>query len=243
MEDRMQRDLILKSYFSKYLLEIKGVKQSTVNHYLDALNNISRRLVNKGLIDKNIYEIKDIDHLHSVRDILYSDDDFVSMNKRGNHMYTAGMNNYCKFAAGEGLGSVSEKIATLDMPLNPEGILTVERNLPKRSNILRAQALIIANYQCEMDETHESFIAENTKRLYMEGHHAIPMSLQKNFEYSLDIYANLVCLCPICHRRIHYGLKEDRKDMLRHIYNDRGERLANSGINITENEFISLVNE
>lgn len=225
------------------MTEIKGVKQSTVNHYLDALNNISRRLVDKGLVENNIYEIKDINHLYSVRDILYSDDDFVSMNKRGNHMYTAGLNNYCRFAAGEGLDSASERIITLDMPLDPEGTMIVERNLPKRSNILRTQALIIANYQCEIDDTHESFIAEKTKRSYMEGHHAIPMSLQKGFEHSLDVYANLICLCPICHRRIHYGLKEDRKDMLRHIYNDRGERLAKSGIMITENEFISIANE
>ena len=50
------RTSVLKEYYARYLIEIKGVKQSTVRHYYDALNNISSRLKEKGLIKENIYE-------------------------------------------------------------------------------------------------------------------------------------------------------------------------------------------
>ena len=32
---------VLKEYYVKYLREVRGVKESTVKHYLDALNYIS----------------------------------------------------------------------------------------------------------------------------------------------------------------------------------------------------------
>ena len=49
--------IVLKTYFSKYLAEVRGLSKSSVNHYLDALNHISRRLKAKGLIDNDIYEV------------------------------------------------------------------------------------------------------------------------------------------------------------------------------------------
>ena len=233
----------LKGYFSQYLLVVRGLSNSSVNHYLDALNNVSRRLNEKGLVEENIYEIKELEQLFTVRNILNSDEDFINLNKRGNNMYTAGLNNYCKFAEGEGFNLVKEKVTQLDIPLEPETPSVIEQIVYKRSSIIRTQALTLANYQCEIDNRHESFVAESTKRQYMEGHHAIPMKLQTSFEHNLDVYANIICLCPICHRRIHYGLKEDKRDMLKAIYCQRAERLSNSGIVISESELISIVNE
>ena len=48
----------LKEYFIKYLLEIRGLKNSSVKHYVDALDStISNFLVSKGLIKESIFEI------------------------------------------------------------------------------------------------------------------------------------------------------------------------------------------
>ncbi len=74
----------------------------------------------------------------------------------------------------------------------------------------------------------------------MEGHHALPMNAQDHFQVSLDVYANIVCLCPICHRKIHYGLRDDRVSMIRHIYDQRVSRLANSGIEISKEDFVEV---
>lgn len=90
------------------------------------------------------------------------------------------------------------------------------------------------------------FINQSNKRdknhkPYMESHHAVSMRLQHHFKNSLDVYANVVCLCPVCHRRIHYGMKEDKCQMLNQIYVSRSERLAHSEIGMSQQEFIDLV--
>ena len=74
----------------------------------------------------------------------------------------------------------------------------------------------------------------------MEGHHAIPMRFQKSFEWNLDVYANIICLCPICHRKIHFGMKKERTKMIHQIYEERSERLKNSGISLGRDDFTKI---
>lgn len=83
-------------------------------------------------------------------------------------------------------------------------------------------------------------LIQSTHKPYIEGHHIIPMVMQPSFDHSLDVYANIICLCPICHRKIHLGIKEDRKDMLKEIYDQRGGRFEKSGLRVTGDEFIEL---
>ena len=75
----------------------------------------------------------------------------------------------------------------------------------------------------------------------MEGHHILPMNQQEKFENSLDVYANIICLCPICHRLMHYGVDNEKTALLDRIYFDRAERLAVSGLQIAKNDFKRLV--
>ena len=234
------KTLVLKEYYSKYLINVRCLKQSTVNHYYDALNNISRRLKDKKLIEENIYEVMDLDYLISLRDILYSDPLFIEADTRGNRMYSAGLNNYIRFAEGVGLISDADQVRKLDTPFEPEKPIVIEQTIWKRSNILRTQAIQFANNKCELDGTHVSFIAEKDHKPYMEGHHALPMKLQDKFNHSLDVYANIVCLCPLCHKRIHYGLKSERKELIGRIYDERFSRLIDSGIKIDKRDYIEL---
>lgn len=236
-----KRASVLKEYYSRYLTEIRGLSQSSVKHYLDALNNISRRLREKDMIQQDIYEIMDTGELASIREFLNADPDYIAQNKRGNNMYSAGLNNYYRFAVAEGLGIKKDNVNKLDVPMEADLPVKVIQQTWKRSNILRTQAIAFADYKCELDKDHTSFISEHTHRPYMEGHHAIPMSNQGVFKNSLDVYANIVCLCPLCHRKIHFGIKEDRKVMAQRIYDNRAERLANSGINIDERDFLEVV--
>lgn len=238
--NKEKRTTILKEYYSRYLKEVRGLSKSSVNHYLDALNNISRRLKNKGLVKEDVYEIMDLNHLAYVREVLYQDPDFIELNERGRRMYSAGLNNYYRFASGEGFQSEKEKIVKLDTPFEPEEPVTIQQTVYMRSNILRTQVLEMADYCCEIDETHQTFIAENTNKPYMEGHHAIPMRFQEQFDHSLDVYANIICLCPLCHRRIHHGLSKDRELMANKIYLTRAERLANSGIELSRDNFLKF---
>ena len=231
---------VLREYYARYLRDVRGLSGSSVNHYFDALNHISRRLRDKGLVQQDIYEIADLERLNMVREALYDDADFVAVNERGRRMYSAGLNNYCRFAAGEGFHEIQPEAASLDVPVAPEAAVVVEQAVWRRSGILRTQAIEMAGYSCEMNAAHQTFISGSTNKPYMEGHHALPMNAQDHFRVSLDVYANIVCLCPICHRKIHYGLRDDRVSMIRHIYDQRVSRLANSGIEISKEDFVEV---
>lgn len=74
-------------------------------------------------------------------------------------------------------------------------------------------ALQQAGYICE--NCHNStFTARSTGNDFMEPHHLIPISKQDLYSNDLDITQNLICLCPNCHSKIHYGLKNEIKIML-----------------------------
>lgn len=75
----------------------------------------------------------------------------------------------------------------------------------------------------------------------MEGHHAIPMCYQDKFDQSIDVYANIICLCPICHRLMHFGKSDEKMKISNQIYETRKGRLEVSGIKISKTEFTSLV--
>lgn len=240
MGQALDRKSILKKYYSSYLKNVRGVSDSSVKKYLDALNHISRRLREMGLIQLDIYEIGDLDRLFKVREALYADNDFVAADKRGNRMYSSGLNNYCSFASGEGFHGIQLDTAALDVPVVPEAAVVVEQTVWRRSGILRIQAFEMAHYLCEMDASHKTFISGSTNKPYMEGHHLLPMNTQDSFSVSLDVYANIVCLCPICHRKIHYGLLDDRVSMIKQIFDCRVSRLANSGIEISKKDFVEI---
>lgn len=98
-------------------------------------------------------------------------------------------------------------------------------------------AIISSKYKCNLDESHKSFIAKSGKP-YMEAHHLIPISAQDKFDVSLDVDANIVCLCPNCHRNLHYG--QDITNLLRTLYDEKKEYLKKSGIIITFEELLEL---
>ncbi|MFJ7890013.1 MrcB family domain-containing protein [Lysinibacillus xylanilyticus] len=97
-----------------------------------------------------------------------------------------------------------------------------------------ADALLRANYTCEFDAKHETFTGKATNHQYAEAHHFIGISHHKKFpEVDLDRAANIVCLCPTCHRKIHHGVDEVRLPMIETLYQKINERLEKVGIEVT----------
>lgn len=236
----MASEYMLLQYFTKYLKEVRGVKDSSVSHYTQALNKISKMLKERELIENSIYELRDIGELTVIRDYLYSDPDFVLLDTNGNRMYSAGLNNYFRFASGEELFGRKEVLTRLDIELPIGEKVIVSHEEWKRSAIIKVQTLESSGYQCEINSKHETFIAKASGKQYMEGHHAIPMKYQDKFSKSIDIYANVVCLCPICHRMLHYGEDEIKVNILNQIYEKRKERLMKSGVKVSKSDFIQL---
>lgn len=92
-------------------------------------------------------------------------------------------------------------------------------------------ALVHANYECEVDVNHPTFIRKKSDKKYTEPHHLIPMAFSDEFDVSLDVEENIVSLCSNCHNQIHYG--KDADVLLRKLYEERKDALTNVGIKIT----------
>lgn len=108
-----------------------------------------------------------------------------------------------------------------------------------RSKKVVISALIKAEFKCEIDPNHFSFYNQ-LGRQYLEAHHIIPLSYQENFNNSLDVVANIVALCPNCHRNIHYGV--NRNFLVSSLFIHRRERLIRSGIIISLSELMTFYN-
>ena len=77
------------------------------------------------------------------------------------------------------------------------------------------------NFCCEVNSEHRTF-PTNSYPNYLEGHHLIPVSAQRNFpSIKLDCIENMVSLCPICHSQIHYGTREARQEVFNKIIESR----------------------
>ena len=118
----------------------------------------------------------------------------------------------------------------------PEPV-TVNNIKRYRRNLLEVRkAKISADYICEYDNKHVTFENNFDNNPYIEAHHLIPMATQGLFEYNIDFADNIICLCPNCHRRIHYGVKSDKSEMVQKFYKERHEKIESFKVNIKYND-------
>lgn len=104
-------------------------------------------------------------------------------------------------------------------------------------------ALQHANYNCELNNEHKTFISNNSSNNYVEAHHLIPLALHSEFNYCLDVPANIIALCPNCHRMLHSGIKENINEALKLLHEGRKRRLESVGINATLDELQYIYGE
>ena len=238
----------LETYFRHYIQNVLGRKASTANHYIQGLRTVSRYLRDAGLIDGHLFEVEELPRLLALRDALLGIREFVVQDETGNRMYSAGLNRYIEFAelnlgAGEEPDETTETkpvdLTRLDAPIpvpDKTKSVTVRRS---RDRIIVQQVLRACTYRCEVNGTHETFVARSTKLPYLEGHHLVPLAQQARFGNSLDVYANLIGLCPLCHRKLHYAENGIRRGMLAPLYDARAARFSKSGIGMSKDEFLA----
>ena len=68
----------------------------------------------------------------------------------------------------------------------------------------------------------------------------IPFSNQGGFKFSLDVTANIVALCPNCHRLLHNGRKPEKAKEIGTLYAQRKSRLIEKKLKISETELMKL---
>ena len=101
------------------------------------------------------------------------------------------------------------------------------RMVPARNRQKAENALIRADFKCEVGD-HKTFLRKKNKLPYTEPHHLIPLQYDSQFEYSLDVEANIISLCSNCHNMIHYGA--DIEHILRQLWEKRKNELEEAGL-------------
>jgi len=115
----------------------------------------------------------------------------------------------------------------------------------KKSAKVSKLALELSNYECEFDKNHTTFITQTGKQ-YMEGHHLIRCTqtiadkMWDKYNRSIDDENNIVSLCPICHRRIHYGNQKEKEEIIKKLYDQQIEKLRSIEIDITLDELYKI---
>lgn len=109
-----------------------------------------------------------------------------------------------------------------------DGILTYPRDSRKVE-----KSISQVDYICEYDIEHRFFNSAINNKNYVEGHHIIPLEFQDEFEeYSLDVCANIVSLCVVCHSKLHHSTFDEKKSILDKIFMQRVDRLKRCNLEI-----------
>lgn len=110
---------------------------------------------------------------------------------------------------------------------------------PRRDALTSKRALASASYLCEIDKEHEYFKSKISQENYVEAHHLIPIQATDDFDLSIDVEANIVSLCPNCHRKLHHAEFSEVKPLLEKLYLKRKKDLATCDIGLTFEHLIS----
>lgn len=229
-------------------LKKRGLSDSSISKYSKQANN--RIIQDLGISFYSVEKIDDLSQLLTDVKLLES-----LMPKDPKRMYSAAVSNYIKYRV-EAIdientvkdsyyGYEVEKIIIEEenksFNLNPQSALTKKELFQyQRDPKVGARALISADYQCKINNKHRFFTSRRTKRNYVEAHHLIPIAYQSLFENGIDIVDNIVSLCPVCHKCIHYGENSARVEMIHTLYQGFQFNLRKSAIEIREKELLEL---
>lgn len=127
----------------------------------------------------------------------------------------------------------------------PQYILAGGSKVVNKKPGISKQAVAAAGYRCAVDGSHITF--KTPKGVpYMEGHHLIPCTFTNSRYFwkekgrNIDCIENIVCLCPNCHRKIHFGSAEEKAAIIEDLFGKREESLTGIGLDISLDELKKL---
>lgn len=127
----------------------------------------------------------------------------------------------------------------------PEYVTGSNGRAVRKKPELAKQVLKNSNYKCSFDNKHNTFLTRHSVQ-YMEGHHLIPCTptnahaFWDKYKVNIDCPENIVCICPTCHRRIHFGSEAEKRKVIEKLYNVKKDELKKAGIGISMEELVEL---
>lgn len=168
--------------------------------------------------------------LFKIKNIIKESKEIQYNNHISDFLYVKELDNYIKTNKGEKTFRNKPKLL--------QNKTYTTRDSYKRSLKVAANALMNADYKCEICSEHKTFIRKRNLLPYTEPHHLIPIENQKIFKYDIDVENNIVSLCSNCHNKLHYGI--DVINDLHKLYMSRKQLLTDVGINITFEELLKM---
>lgn len=137
----------------------------------------------------------------------------------------------------EDLDLLGSKNAYTAVAVTKESLKTTKsgKKIYPRKKSVSVNALKRAENTCEYNKNHKSFLRKNSTIRYMEPHHLIPLQFHEDFDWSLDVEANVVSLCSECHNQIHYG---NGKAIIKKLWKMRKDELRAAQIPISEEDLL-----
>lgn len=113
-----------------------------------------------------------------------------------------------------------------------------------RNPLFGKLAIKKAKYKCCYNNTHKTFTSRSSGKPFMEAHHLIPIKYAKEiyekYKLNIDCIENIVSLCPNCHRAVHYGANNVKKDKITDLYNKMNEGYKEIGLEIDLEELFKM---
>ncbi|WP_430507767.1 hypothetical protein [Rossellomorea marisflavi] len=247
--------------FAKWLEIHADLKPYSIRRYSKAIDTISSELRDYGLQRINLFDLSDTEFINAI----LNNPEFKRKNDKGNRMYSTALKHFKRYLEHYNEKEFQEELLKEELEFikylleKPADVVKAEiedkpKDKPKYNSVKNkkvwsrnpqyaAEAVANANYLCEFDNQHKHFISMFNGKNYVEAHHLIPMKYQEKFKFSLDIHANIVSICLVCHKRLHFGLFEDKKDIIDMLFNNRIERLKACGIDLVVNEIYKYYKE
>ncbi|RWQ73464.1 hypothetical protein [Bacillus cereus] len=242
-----------KETFAQWLKTNSDLKEYSIGRYAYAIDTLTSELDSYGLPEANLFDISDTAFI----DTILNNQEFQRKNKKGNRMYSTALKHFKKYMEfyykeyqiellKEEMdyeknivrNLIKEKVKIVDKKREKPTYRTVNnKKIWSRNSRHASEVVAAANNLCEFDNEHRHFTSKFNQKNYVEAHHLIPMKYQDQFDCSLDVHANIVSICLVCHKKIHFGLFEDKKEILDKLFDNRRERLKASGIEVVIDEF------
>lgn len=249
--------MINKDTFASWLEIHTNLKPYAIKRYSRAIETLSLELGDFGLQRDNLFNLTDTTFIETI----LSNPEFKKKNDKGHRMYSTALKHFKKYIEYFYDSKLQAEIYKEEQKFekyltdNPADVnRTNIEDKPKakpnyrsvnnkkvwsRNPKYASEALADAEYLCEIDNQHRHFTSKFNGENYVEAHHLIPMQYQEQFDFSLDIHANIVSICLVCHKKIHYGLFKNKKEILEKLFNSRKERLKVGGIDIEIHQLYS----
>lgn len=256
-----------RNHFRKWLEKGNKSKQ-TITKYMRNIERISEELSEYTQKEINLYKQSSPIDIDRIKQEYFSIDIFKEKDLKRHREYSSALSNYKSFAEDleknqsfrAGLLIEEEKYQInivnalkfnhidqekiIDKPVEkPEYMKIGYNKIWKRNPNLASKAVANSHFLCEFDNNHQHFISRFNQKNYVEAHHIIPMKFQEEFNISLDVHANIISLCLICHKKLHYGTFSDKEEILEKIYMLRIERLNACGIFLTVDDLYDFYKE